>query len=87
MEKLRRILIQIFCTKIGWLFLTLALCVIFGILANYYDWCETAMFISFIYPVGLTLVGIVYGCIINPIRDYKATKKIKDQYKKDHEQK
>jgi hypothetical protein len=85
--KLIHIFIQIFCTKIGWLFFCLLLTIIFGILANYYDWCEIAMFICFIYPVVLTLIMIVYAFVINPLRDYKENKKIKEQYKKDHEQK
>lgn len=87
MEKFKRILIQIFCTKIGWLFLTLVLAVVFGILANYYYWCEIAMFICFAYLIVFTLISIVYGWIINPMRDYKNNKKIKEQYKKDHESK
>jgi hypothetical protein len=60
---------QIFCTKIGWLFIFLFLSLVFGILSNWIDWCEYAMFISLIYPVGLSLVMIVYAWIINPIKN------------------
>ena len=59
---------QIFCTKIGWLFVCLFLSLVFGILANWIYWCQTAMFISLIYPALLTLVTIVFAWIINPLR-------------------
>ena len=59
---------QIFCTKIGWLFICIAFSVIFGVLANWFDWAEYAMFISLIYPVGLSIVMLIYAWIINPLR-------------------
>lgn len=80
--RLRQALAQIFLTKIGWLLLTLFLAIVFGVLANYIDWCEYAMYICFLYPVGLTLVMMVYGWIINPIRIYKEQKRIREQFKK-----
>lgn len=61
---------QIFCTKIGWLFICLFLSLVFGILANWIDWCQTAMFVSLIYPIGLTIVMIVFAWIINPLRKH-----------------
>lgn len=70
-EKLKKTLLQIFGTKIGWLFISLFLTVIFGVLSNFYDWAEIPMFISLIYPVGLSLVMIVYAWIINPINEQK----------------
>ncbi len=70
-EKLKKTLLQIFGTKIGWLFVSLFLTVIFGVLSNFYDWAEIPMFISLIYPVGLSLVMIVYAWIINPINEQK----------------
>jgi len=87
MERLRYVLVQIFCTKLGWLLLTLFLSIVFGVLANYIDWCEYAMFICLSYPVGLTLVMMVYGWIINPIREWKKIKQMKEQYKKDNQPK
>lgn len=74
-NKMKTWLLQIFTTKIGWLGLTLFLSVVFGILANFYSWAETAMFICWLYPVGLTIVMIVYGWIINPIKKYMSKKK------------
>lgn len=87
MKKLKQILVQIFCTKIGWLMLTLFLAVVFGVLAENFDceWCAVAMYVCFLYPVGLTLVMIAYGWVINPIRDRKKSKKMAEQYKKDND--
>ena len=45
------------------------------------------MFICLSYPVGLTLVMMVYGWIINPIREWKKIKQMKEQYKKDNQPK
>lgn len=81
MSPLKRIFLQIFTTKIGWLGITLAGAVIFGILANYYDWCEYAMYVCFTYPLVLTLIGIVYGGIINPLRDRKERLQRQKDYK------
>lgn len=87
MKKLKQILVQIFCTKIGWLLLTLCLAVIFGVLAENFDceWCDIVMYVCFLYPVGLTLVMIAYGWVINPIRDRKESKRMAEQYKKDND--
>jgi len=63
------ILQQIFCTKIGWLFICLFLSVLFGTLSNWIDWCEYAMYVSLIYPAGLSVVMIIYAWIINPIKN------------------
>lgn len=59
---------QIFCTKLGWLFICLFLSLVFGILGNWFNWCQTAMLVSLIYPALLTLVTIVFAWIINPLR-------------------
>ena len=68
-EKLEFWFYQLFTTKIGWLMVTVVLGVIFGILANYYPWCGTAMFISWIYPTLYIVIAIVYAWIINPINE------------------
>ncbi len=83
MEKLRHVLVQIFCTKIGWLVVCLFLAFVFGSLATAYElfWCQVAMYLSFAYPFGLTLVMIAYGWVINPIREYKENKKLRKQNK------
>lgn len=81
-KKLEHWLLQIFATKIGWLGISLLGMIVFGLLSNIYEWAEIAMFISLIWPVTFTLIAIVYALIINPIRDYKETKKLKEQNKK-----
>lgn len=86
-KKFKNILVQIFCTKIGWLIVCFLLALIFGLLSNYYDWAEIVMYICMVYPFVLALVAIAYGWIINPIRDYKNDKKIREQYKKENENK
>lgn len=82
-NRLRQILVQIFCTKIGWLFLTLGLAVIFGVLADRLDcvWCSYVMYTCLIYPVVLTIIMIIYAWIINPLRDYRENKKLREQNK------
>ena len=70
-EKTEFWLLQIFATKIGWLAISAVLIVTFGILANFYPWAETAVLISLIYPIVLTLIMLVYAWIINPIKAIK----------------
>lgn len=59
---------QIFCTKIGWLFICLFLTVVFGVLSNWFDWAEYAMYISLAYPVVLSIIMLIYAWIINPLK-------------------
>lgn len=59
---------QIFCTKIGWLFICLFLTVVFGVLSNWFYWAEYAMYISLAYPVVLSVIMLIYAWIINPLR-------------------
>lgn len=86
---MKNILVQIFRTKIGWFVICLLLAGTFGILSDYYNslFFPIAMYVCLVYPFGLTLVAIAYGWIINPIRDRKESKKMAEQYKKDHEEK
>jgi uncharacterized membrane protein len=81
-DKTRHWLLQIFATKIGWLVISALSAITFGILGNYYEWAAIAMYISFVYPVVLFLIMMVYAWIINPIRDYKESKALKEKYKK-----
>ena len=78
-DKTRHWLLQIFATKIGWLAICGLMTIIFGLLANLYDWAEIVMYISLVYPVVLTLIMIVYAWFINPIREYKANKKLRNK--------
>lgn len=67
----KQILLQIFATKIGWLFICIFLMVLFGILGNWYDWATYGIVISSIYPIVLTLIQITYAWVINPISNNK----------------
>lgn len=81
-KKLEHWLLQIFATKIGWLGLSLLSALVFGILSNWYEWAELPAMLSWVWPVILTLIAIAYAWVINPIRAYKETKKMKEQNKK-----
>jgi hypothetical protein len=76
-NKMKQWLLQIFATKIGLLALSVVLIIVFGILGNKYEWAETAMMITWLYPIGLALVMFAYAWVINPIKDYKARKQNK----------
>jgi|LakMenEpi03Aug12_release.lakeMendotaPanAssembly.Ray.scaffolds.fasta_scaffold3782823_1 hypothetical protein len=67
-EKTKRILLQIFATKIGWLAVCSLLIVIFGVLSKYYPWANIFMMISSIYPIVMCFLLLLYGLIINPIK-------------------
>lgn len=62
------ILKQIFCTKIGWVFICAFFSVVFGILTNWFNWAYIGVLVSMVYPVILTLIMLVYAWIINPLR-------------------
>lgn len=61
---------KIFSNKIFWFLLTFGLSCLFLMLGF-----PTIGAIFMVYPVVLTLVGIAYGAIINPIREYKDRKR------------
>ena len=67
-NKTKRILLQIFATKIGWLAICSLLIVIFGVLSKYYPWANTFMMFSSIYPIVMCFLLLLYGLIINPIK-------------------
>lgn len=69
-ELLIDIFLQIFCTKIGWVIICIFLA---GLSTWFFDYpVEGYILIALMsYPVGLTLVMIVFALIINPIRDRK----------------
>ncbi len=49
----KEIFVQLFCTKIGLLLVSVLLALGFGLLSTYYDWAWWAMYASLIYPVVL----------------------------------
>ena len=77
---MKKIFAQLFCTKIGWLVVCLVLALLFGVLSNQFDlfWAEIAMYASLIYPFILFIIMLVYGIIINPIREHREYKKLRD---------
>jgi hypothetical protein len=70
-------LLQIFATKIGWLAISFLTIIIFGALSNVYSWAGDVAMIAGLYPIVLILILIIFGWVINPIRDYIASKKNK----------
>ena len=66
---MKTILIQLFCTKLGWLAICLVLVVIFGTLSNWIDWMQYLMFASLVYPTVLGLIMILFAWVINPIKN------------------
>ena len=77
-NKFKDFFVQLFCTKLGLLLVTLLLALGFGLLSTYYFWAEIAMYVSLIYPVALLLIMIAYAWVINPVREYKENKKLKN---------
>ena len=84
-DSTKKTLLQIFATKIGWVFISIFLLVIFGIFStnstiidNGYKWCNYAMIPPALYLLTLTVIMITYAWIINPIRAYKENKKEKE---------
>jgi len=58
-------------TKFGKLIVSGVFFIAFAILANYYDWATWALAVSCVYPVAITVEGIVYAWIINPWEEHK----------------
>lgn len=80
-EKLKTNLIQIFGTKVGWVWICIALVIIFGSLSSHstfiengYVWCDYAMLLPLGYLTTLSMIMFVYGFIINPWKKYKERK-------------
>lgn len=62
------ILRQIFCTKLGWLGISLFFLVVFGVLTNWFEWAYIGCYASLIYPVVLGIIMFIYAFFINPFR-------------------
>lgn len=82
MRKIYDALRWLVCTKLGWLIISMIWGGIFLVIDNTQDsyWALILAAPAVLYAVGLFLVMMVYAWILNPIRDYKETKKIKDKY-------
>lgn len=82
MRKIYDALRWLVCTKLGWLIISMIWGGIFLVIDNTQDsyWALILAAPAVLYAVGLFLVMMVYAYILNPLREYKETKKIKDQY-------
>lgn len=84
MLKIKEILFWLTNTKLGWLIISFGWLGLFmgidDIIQS--DWAFWVAMPALIYIVGLTLVMIVYGWIINPIKNYQERKKMREQNKK-----
>jgi len=79
-----RVFAQIFRTKIGlagfsfvWMSLWFG---IYGSSANTAEWPMWMAMPGLAYLVGLTLVMMAYGWVINPLRDWRERKKRREEY-------
>jgi hypothetical protein len=80
---IKRSLRWLVCTKLGWLIISAIWFSVFKLIDNSIesDWAFWVSMPAGLYILGLTLVMIAYGWIINPIREYKENKKFKEQNK------
>lgn len=70
-------------TKLGWLILSFVWIAIFLIIDDNIEsnWAFWTALPGFAYIVGLFLVMVAYAWVINPIREYKENKKLRDENK------
>lgn len=82
MRKIYDALRWLVCTKLGWLIISMIWGGIFLVIDNTQDsyWALILAAPAVLYAVGLFLTMMVYAYILNPLKEYKETKKIKDQY-------
>ncbi len=83
MNKIKNILNWMTHTKLGWFLISFIWLAIFtaidsNIESNWAFWISLP---AVVYMVGLTLVMISYAWVINPIRNYRENKKLKDSLK------
>lgn len=69
-------------TKLGKMIYSLALAFGCFALANIWDIMFYVAWVFMIYPLGLFCVMMVYAWVINPIRDWKESKKMREEYQK-----
>ena len=71
-------------TKLGWLLISFVWACTFTAIDNNVegDWAFWVSVPALLYMFGLVLVMIAYAWVINPIREYKENKKIREEYNK-----
>ena len=80
-------LISLFRTKLGWMYISMFLLVVFTCLSTHsgfidgYEFFDYALLAPLGYLVGLALIMIVYAWIINPIRERREMKKEREANK------
>lgn len=81
MKKIKSFLKWLIMTKLGWLLISFIWSGVFMIIDDNIqgNWAFWVAIPGLLYIIGLTLVGITYAWIINPIRDYKESKKYKQK--------
>lgn len=74
-------------TKLGWLIISFLWIGIFMIINDNIEsnWAFWVALPGFIYIGGLFLVMMAYACVINPIREYRETKRLREEFKKKNE--
>jgi len=84
MQKIKDALFWLTHTKLGWLLISFAWMALFLAIDNNIEssWAFWVATPAIAYMVGLTLVMIAYAWVINPIREHKEDKKIREEYKK-----
>ena len=80
MKKIKNALFWMTHTKLGWLLISFGWLALFmyindNVEGSWAFWVATP---ALAYIVGLTLVMIAYAWVINPIREYKENKKLRE---------
>lgn len=71
-------------TKLGWLILSFLWIGVFMIIDDNIEssWAFWTAMPGFAYIIGLFLIMMTYACFINPIREHKETKRMREEYEK-----
>lgn len=86
MNKIKNVLFWLTHTKLGWFLISFAWGATFQIIDSFQEssWAFWVSLLGWAYVVGLMLVLIAYAWVINPIRERKESKKMKEEYEKTH---
>ena len=79
LDKIKNSLFWATHTKLGWFLISFVWSATFMIVDNNIsgDWAYWTAMPGIAYMFGLTLVGIAYAWVINPLREYRENKKRK----------
>lgn len=81
--KILNVLKWLVCTKLGWLILSFLWIGVFMIINDNVEsvWPFWVAVPGFLYIIGLFLVMIAYAWVINPLRERRETKRMRDEAK------